>query len=289
LPRSCSPARSRKPGRCPPGRPVAGELRRTPGERSRGGSDHWPPINPVTETVAIPTRPKDKTTSLPQPEAGPARAEELRAQAEKLTPEMERHQVPVEYLANPELSQAVQEARNAKTPKAVTAADASHHCSGRIPRRQSWISNGRRSPPPRPAERPRTPRTQGRSASRDPPDAADRRRTPDGETGFPATCPIPEVARLGWTLKQWKTAILAYFDTNGASNGRTTEAINGVPETTRTIACGFHNFINYRSRCLLAAGGNRPYRIKQTNMPKCEGPFYGRTRHRLLAGQWHMR
>jgi transposase len=73
-----------------------------------------------------------------------------------------------------------------------------------------------------------------------------------------------EVARLGRTLKQWKTAILAYFDTNGASNGPT-EAINGVIETTRRIARGFRNFPNYRLRCLLAAGGHRPYRIKKTN------------------------
>ena len=80
---------------------------------------------------------------------------------------------------------------------------------------------------------------------------------------FP-TCPIPEVARLGRTLKQWKTAILAYFDTNGASNGPT-EAINGVIETTRRIARGFRNFTNYRIRCLLAAGGHRPYRSRSTN------------------------
>jgi transposase len=78
---------------------------------------------------------------------------------------------------------------------------------------------------------------------------------------FP-TCPIPEVSRLGRTLKQWKTAILAYFDTFGASNGPT-EAINGVIETTRRIARGFRNFTNYRLRCLLAAGGHRPYRNKQ--------------------------
>jgi hypothetical protein len=52
-----------------------------------------------------------------------ARAEELRAQAEKLAPEMERHQVPAEYLANPELAQALQTAHNAKTPEAVAAAD----------------------------------------------------------------------------------------------------------------------------------------------------------------------
>lgn len=37
---------------------------------------------------------------------------------------MERHQVPVEYLASPELAQALQRAHNAKSPKAVAAADA---------------------------------------------------------------------------------------------------------------------------------------------------------------------
>ncbi|KRE76632.1 hypothetical protein [Arthrobacter sp. Soil761] len=52
-----------------------------------------------------------------------AQAEELRAQATKLAPEMERHHVPVEYLANPELTQALQRAHNAKTPKAAAAAD----------------------------------------------------------------------------------------------------------------------------------------------------------------------
>jgi hypothetical protein len=53
-----------------------------------------------------------------------AQAEELRVQAAKLAPEMERHQVPVEYLANPELAQALQRAHNAKTPAAAAAADA---------------------------------------------------------------------------------------------------------------------------------------------------------------------
>jgi hypothetical protein len=52
-----------------------------------------------------------------------ARAEELRAQAATLAPEMERHQVPTEYLANPELAQALQTAHTAKTPAAVGAAD----------------------------------------------------------------------------------------------------------------------------------------------------------------------
>ncbi len=40
---------------------------------------------------------------------------------------------------------------------------------------------------------------------------------------FPS-CPIPEIARLGRTLKRWRTAFLAYFDTAGLANGGT-EAI----------------------------------------------------------------
>ena len=31
-------------------------------------------------------------------------------------------------------------------------------------------------------------------------------------------CPIPEIARLGRTLREWKDALDAYFDTAGASN-----------------------------------------------------------------------
>ena len=38
-------------------------------------------------------------------------------------------------------------------------------------------------------------------------------------------CPIPEIARLGRTLRKWKDALDNYFDTDGASNG-STEAIN---------------------------------------------------------------
>lgn len=53
-----------------------------------------------------------------------ARIEELRAQATVLAPEMERHKIPVEYLANPELAAALQTAHAAKTPAAVEAADA---------------------------------------------------------------------------------------------------------------------------------------------------------------------
>jgi transposase len=49
------------------------------------------------------------------------------------------------------------------------------------------------------------------------------------------TCPIPELARLGRTLRQWREPILAYFATGGVNNGGT-EAINGVIEKTRRRA-----------------------------------------------------
>ena len=66
------------------------------------------------------------------------------------------------------------------------------------------------------------------------------------------TCPIPEIARLGRTLRAWRDQILAYFATDGVNNGGT-EAINGVIEKTRRLAHGFRNFTNYRLRILLAA------------------------------------
>jgi transposase len=75
---------------------------------------------------------------------------------------------------------------------------------------------------------------------------------------FP-TCPIPEIARLGRTLRQWRQQVLAYFDTSGVSNGGT-EAINLLIEKTRRLAHGFRNFDNYRLRILLVADGSRPYR-----------------------------
>jgi len=71
------------------------------------------------------------------------------------------------------------------------------------------------------------------------------------------TCPIPEVARLGRTLKQWREAFLGYFDTNGASNGGT-EAVNGLIELQRRIARGFRNATTTGLGMLLIAGGLRP-------------------------------
>ena len=67
-------------------------------------------------------------------------------------------------------------------------------------------------------------------------------------------CPIPEIARLGRTLRKWKDAFLAYFDTGGASNGPT-EALNGIIELGRRTARGYRNPTNYQLRMLLIAGG----------------------------------
>jgi transposase len=68
------------------------------------------------------------------------------------------------------------------------------------------------------------------------------------------SCPVPELARLGRTLKRWREALLAYFDTDRSSNGGT-EAINGLIELHRRIARGFRNLKNYRLRMLLIGGG----------------------------------
>jgi transposase len=73
------------------------------------------------------------------------------------------------------------------------------------------------------------------------------------------TCPNPEIARLGRTLRQWRTQILARFATGGVNNS-CTEAISGIIEKARRLAHGFRNFDNNRLRILLAAddGGEDP-------------------------------
>ena len=68
------------------------------------------------------------------------------------------------------------------------------------------------------------------------------------------SCPIPEVARLGRTLTQWRAALLGYFSTGGANNGGA-EAVNGLIELHRRVARGFRNRENYRLRMLLIGGG----------------------------------
>ena len=49
------------------------------------------------------------------------------------------------------------------------------------------------------------------------------------------TCPIPEIARLGRTLRAWRGQFLGYFTTDRPTNGGT-EAVNGIVELLRRIA-----------------------------------------------------
>jgi transposase len=94
---------------------------------------------------------------------------------------------------------------------------------------------------------------QVRSAHHQPTHAAGRQVAEKVLSSF-TSCPIPEIARLGHTLKQWSREFLGYFDTDGARNGGT-EAINGLIELHRRIARGFRNRENYRLRILLIGGG----------------------------------
>ncbi|NYJ65991.1 transposase [Pseudoclavibacter chungangensis] len=74
-------------------------------------------------------------------------------------------------------------------------------------------------------------------------------------SGVPAA--LTEIRRLGRTLKQRATDVLAFFARPGTSNGPT-EAINGRLEHLRGSALGFRNLTNYIARSLLETGGFRP-------------------------------
>lgn len=74
-------------------------------------------------------------------------------------------------------------------------------------------------------------------------------------SGVPAA--LTELRRLGRTLTQRATNVLAYFDRPGTSNGPT-EALNGRLEHLRGSALGFRNLTNYIARSLLETGGFRP-------------------------------
>ncbi|WP_066517366.1 ISL3 family transposase [Curtobacterium ammoniigenes] len=74
-------------------------------------------------------------------------------------------------------------------------------------------------------------------------------------TGVPPA--LVELRRLGRTLQQRATDVLAFFDRPGTSNGPT-EAINGRLDHLRGSALGFRNLTNYIARSLLETGGFRP-------------------------------
>ena len=85
---------------------------------------------------------------------------------------------------------------------------------------------------------------------------ADGRRIAEKVIASFPTCPIAEIARLGRTLRAWKTQVLAYFDTDGVSNGGT-EAINPLIEKTRAspTASGTSPTTGYASCSQSAAPG----------------------------------
>jgi hypothetical protein len=87
-------------------------------------------------------------------------------------------------------------------------------------------------------------------------------------SGVPAT--LTEIRKLGRTLKQRATDILALFDRPGTSNGPT-EAINGRLEHLRGSALGFRNLTNYIARSLLEAGGFRPRLHPRYGRPRLPG------------------
>ena len=58
---------------------------------------------------------------------------------------------------------------------------------------------------------------------------------------------------LARTLKQWRTAILAWH-THGHSNGPV-EGLNNLIKKVKRVATGFRNFDHYRTRILLTTGG----------------------------------
>ncbi|WP_354536492.1 transposase [Kocuria rosea] len=93
--------------------------------------------------------------------------------------------------------------------------------------------------------------------------------------------PSAEIAQLGLTLGRWRSAVLAYFDTAGASI-RFPVAINGLFETMRRVARAFRNFKNYRLRVLFATGVHQPRRsrpalawIRRSRKVLSQEGFYG--------------
>lgn len=82
-------------------------------------------------------------------------------------------------------------------------------------------------------------------------DLTEGQRIPEKVVESFHTCPIPEIARLGRTLRRWRAAFLAHFTTRRSSNGGT-EAITGIIELHRRLARGYRNRDNYRLRMLLS-------------------------------------
>jgi transposase len=68
-----------------------------------------------------------------------------------------------------------------------------------------------------------------------------------------ADAEVPELHRLARTIDSWREELMAYFDTDGVSNGPT-EAMNLLIKKIKREGHGFRNFDNYRLRLLLHCG-----------------------------------
>ena len=64
---------------------------------------------------------------------------------------------------------------------------------------------------------------------------------------------VPELSRLARTVRAWEVEILAFYATDGCSNGPT-EAVNLLIKKVKRVGHGFRNFSNYRLRLLLHCG-----------------------------------
>ena len=63
--------------------------------------------------------------------------------------------------------------------------------------------------------------------------AAEGKRIAEQVIGSFGDCPIPEVARLGRTLKMWREYVLARFESHRISNGDSEEPLTGVTTSPR--------------------------------------------------------
>ncbi|PJI85575.1 transposase [Luteimicrobium subarcticum] len=112
-------------------------------------------------------------------------------------------------------------------------------------------------------------------------DLAEGRRRAEKVLATFHTCPIPEVARLGRTLRRWRDAFLAYFTTGRANNGPT-EAVNGLIELHRRLARGYRNRDNYRLACSSPPAGSRPdpHQIGEEPLKRASECSHSRARSR---------
>jgi len=85
------------------------------------------------------------------------------------------------------------------------------------------------------------------------PDRTAGRAAADAAISLALTCPVPEITRLGRTLRGWRTEFLARFNQPDVSNGPT-ECLNLKVKNTKRVARGYRSFRNYRLRLLLNHG-----------------------------------